>query len=102
MSASSPAKRRVLVIGPKLAPIAQQALPNDDFEVAAPDAIDTPSLLQTGVDLVLIEAGAADPARLTAMIGALAETENPPDAILVGANLPANLARALFKLKRSD
>jgi pilus assembly protein CpaE len=102
MSSSPTAKRRVLVIGQKLAPIAQQALPNDDFEVAAPEAVDTPSLLQTGVDLVLVEAGAADPARLTAMIGALAQTANPPAAILVGANLPANLARALFKLKRSD
>ncbi len=102
MSTSSPAKRRVLVIGPKLAPIAEQALSNAEFEVAAPDAIDTSSLLHNAIDLVLIEAGAADSARLTAMIGALAQTAAPPAAILVGANLPAGLARALFKLKRSD
>ena len=102
MSSQSSPKRRVLVIGPKLATIAEQALSNAEFDVAAPDAIDTSSLLRTPVDLVLIEAGAADAARLTTVIGALAQTPSPPAVILVGANLPASLARALFKLKRSD
>jgi pilus assembly protein CpaE len=102
MSSQSSPKRRVLVIGPKLATIAEQALSNAEFEVAAPDAIDPSSLLRTPVDLVLIEAGAADAARLTTVIGALAQTPSPPAVILVGANLPASLARALFKMKRSD
>ena len=102
MSPHPSPKRRVLVIGAKLAPIAEQALSNAEFEVAAPDAIDTSSLLHNPVDLVLIEAGAADAARLTTVIGALAQTPSPPAVILVGANLPASLARALFKLKRSD
>jgi pilus assembly protein CpaE len=102
MSSPESPRRRVLIIGQKLVPIAEQALPNSDFEVAAPEAIDTPSLLHSAIDLVLIEAGAADPARLTAVISALAQTATPPAAILIGANLPAGLARALFKLKRSD
>ncbi|MDR3513407.1 MAG: hypothetical protein P4L73_17350 [Caulobacteraceae bacterium] len=95
-------KRRVLVIGPKLAPLAEQAMPKADFEVAAPEMVDAVNLMRSPFDLVLIEAGAADPARLTAVIGALAQTASPPAVILVGANLPASLARALFKLKRSD
>jgi len=102
MSPAQVAKRRVLVIGSKLAPIAEQAMPGSEFEVAAPDALDTPSLLRSNVDLVLIEAGAADPARLVALIGALAQTQTPPATILVGAHMPAALARALFRLKRSD
>ncbi len=102
MTSQTFAKRHVLVIGPKLAPIAEQAMPGAEFEVAAPDAIDTASLLRGVIDLVLIEAGAADAARLTAVIGTLAQTPSPPAVILVGANLPAGLARALFKLKRSD
>jgi pilus assembly protein CpaE len=102
MSPAQIAKRRVLVIGSKLAPIAEQALPGSTFEVAAPDALDTQSLLRANVDLVLIEASAADPARLVALIGALAQTPTPPATILVGANLPAGVARALFRLKQSD
>jgi pilus assembly protein CpaE len=102
MSAPLSAKRRVLVIGPKLAPIAEQAMPGADFEVAAPETIDPASLMHSALDLVLIEAGAADPARLTAIIAVAAQAAAPPAVILVGANLPASLARALFKLKRSD
>lgn len=102
MSPSASAKRRVLIIGPKLAPIAEQALVGAEFEVAAPDAIDPATLARGAFDLVLIEAGCADAPRLTGVIAALAQTPAPPAAILVGANLPAGLARALFKLKRSD
>jgi pilus assembly protein CpaE len=102
MSPASAAKRRVLVIGQKLAPIAEQALPGSTFEVAAVDAVDLSALVHAAIELVLIEAGAADPGRLTAVIGALAQIPEPPAVILVGANLPAALARALFRLKRSD
>src|SRR6201994_840511 len=102
MSPQALEKRRVLIIGAKLAPIAEQALPGAAFEVAQPEAIDAASLLHGQADLVLIEAGAADPARLTGVIGALAQAPNPPAVVLVGSNLPTALARALFKLKRSD
>lgn len=102
MSSSVSNSRRVLVIGPKLAPIAEQALPGAAIEAAAPETIDAAGLMHSPIDVVLIEAGAADAARLTAMIGALAQAAAPPAVILVGANLPAALARALFKLKRSD
>jgi pilus assembly protein CpaE len=102
MSSKASPKRRVLIIGPKLAPIAETALPNSDFEAVSPDDIDAATLLHSAIDLVLIEAGAADPARLTTMIAALAQMDPQPAAVLVGANLPAGLARALFKLRRSD
>src|SRR5262249_38629946 len=85
----------------KIAPIAEQALPDSAFETAAPDAIDLTALVQSAPDLVLIEAGAADPGRLIAVIGVLAQTATNPAVILVGSNLPASLARALFKLNRS-
>lgn len=102
MSSQASEKRRVLIIGPKLAPIAEQALPGATFEQAAPEAVDAAGLVHGQADLVLIEAGAAEPARLSGVIGALAQSPNPPAVILVGVNLPTALARALFKLKRSD
>jgi pilus assembly protein CpaE len=102
MSSKAAEKRRVLVIGPKLAPIAEQGLPGSAFEVALPDAVDTAGLIRAEIDLVLIDAAAADAGRLTNVVGALAQTASAPAVVLVGANLPAALARALFKLKRSD
>ena len=100
-SNATPIKRRVLVIGPKLAPLAEQALPGCEFEIA-PDQVDLVSLLRSGVELVLIDSSAGDAARLTAILGTLAQAPSPPAAIVVGANLPAALARALFKLSRAD
>lgn len=102
MSSKASPSRRVLIIGPKLAPIAETALPGSHFEVVSPDDIDAASLLHSAIDLVLIEAGAADAGRLTTMIAALAQMDPQPAVILAGANLPAGLARALFKLRRSD
>jgi pilus assembly protein CpaE len=96
------AKRRVLVIGPKLAPIAEQAMPGSSFEVVAAEAVDPAALSPGAPEVVLIDAAGADPARLTAIIAVLAQAAVAPAVILVGANLPASLARALFKLKRSD
>src|ERR1700761_221207 len=102
MSTPALPQRRVLVIGPKLAAVAAEAMPGCDVEVATPEAVDAASVLRGDIDLVLIDAAAGDPARLTMVIGALAQIAAPPAAILVGANLPASLARALFRLQRSD
>ena len=51
---------------------------------------------------MLIDAGAADPGRLAAAIGLIAHGAAQPAAILIGAHLPASLARAILKLDRSD
>jgi pilus assembly protein CpaE len=102
MSPSEPNRRHVLIIGSRLAAIAEQALPGSAFQVVPADGLDAPALLHSPVDLALIEADAADPARLAAVIGALAQMPQPPAAILVGAHLPTSLVRAMYKLKRSD
>jgi pilus assembly protein CpaE len=102
MSSAAFAQRRVLVIGQRLAVIAEQALPGAQFEIAGPDALDSQARLPSPADLVLIEAGAGDPARLAGLIGALAQAQPQPAVILVGAQLPVVVARALLKLKRSD
>jgi pilus assembly protein CpaE len=54
------------------------------------------------VELVLIDAEAADPAALVAAINTLAARPRPPAVMLAGAHLPASLVRALMKLPRSD
>jgi|BarGraIncu00222A_1022003.scaffolds.fasta_scaffold26743_2 pilus assembly protein CpaE len=102
MSSAAFAQRRILVIGQRLSTIAEQALPGAQFEVAGPDAFDAQARLAAPADLVLIDAGAGDPARLASLIGALAQSAPQPAAILVGSHLPVVVARALLKLKRSD
>jgi pilus assembly protein CpaE len=102
MSSAAFAQRRILVIGQRLAAIAEQALPGAQFEVAGPDAFDGQARMTTTADLVLIDAGAGDPARLASLIGALAQSAPQPAAILVGSHLPVVVARALLKLNRSD
>jgi pilus assembly protein CpaE len=102
MSSAAFAQRRILVVGQRLAVIAEQALPGAQFEVAGPEALDGPGRLPSPADLVLIDGGVGDPARLASLIGALAQTSPQPAAILVGAHLPVVVARALLKLNRSD
>ncbi|HEY3889968.1 MAG TPA: hypothetical protein VGL73_15430 [Caulobacteraceae bacterium] len=102
MSSAAFAQRRILVIGQRLSAIAEQALPGAQFEVAGADAFEGQPRLAAPADLVLIDAGAGDPARLASLIGALAQSAPQPAAILVGSHLPVVVARALLKLKRSD
>ncbi len=102
MSSAAFAQRRVLVIGQRLAAVAEQALPGAQFDVAGPDAFDGQTHLPAPADLALIDTGAGDPARLAALIAALAQTSPQPAAILIGSHLPVVVARALLKLKRSD
>jgi pilus assembly protein CpaE len=102
MSSAAFAQRRILVIGQRLAAIAEQALPGAQFEIAGPDAFDGQGRSPAGADLVLIDTAAGDPARLASLIGALAQGAPQPAAILVGSHLPVVVARALLKLDRSD
>jgi pilus assembly protein CpaE len=102
MSSAAFTQRRILVVGQRLASIAEQALAGAVFEVAAAEAFDGLTRLPAPADLVLIDAAAGDQARLASLIGALAQTAPQPAAILIGSQFPVSLARALLKLKRSD
>lgn len=94
--------RRVLVIGQRLAPVAEEAMPDAVFELAGAERLELLSSLHSAIDLVIIDAEAADPALLTSAIASLAAQPKPPAAILAGSHLPAMLVRAFVRLPRSD
>jgi len=94
--------RHVLVIGERLAPVAQEALIGARFEVAAGDRLDVLGSAAVVIDLVLIDAEAADPVDLVVAIAGIAARSNPPAVLLAGSHLPASLVRALMKLPQSD
>jgi pilus assembly protein CpaE len=94
--------RRVLVIGQRLAPVAEEAMPGAVFEVAGAERLELMSSLHAAIDLVAIDAEAADPAMLAQAIATLSAKPNPPATILAGGQLPAMLVRALLRLPRSD
>ena len=93
---------RVLVLGPRFAVIAAEAMPDAVFEVLKSEEADQVAERHDGFDLVLIGADTIDAAKLTEAIEALAQKANAPGVLLLGARLPASAVRALFKLKRSD
>jgi len=94
--------RHVLVVGQRLAPVAQEAMGQARFEIAAADRLDFLGTLHAAMELVLIDAEAVDATELVGAIGGLAARANPPAVMLAGAHLPASLVRALMKLPRSD
>lgn len=94
--------RHVLVVGQRLAPVAQEALGQARFEIAAADRLDFLGSLHAAMELVLIDAEAVDPVELVGAISGLAARSTPPAVLLAGAHLPASLVRALMKLPRSD
>jgi len=102
MSAVSFDGRHVLVVGQRLAPVAHEALGAARFEVADADRLDLLAATPAAIELVLIDAEAADPAALVEAINALAARPRPPAVMLAGAHMPASLVRALMKLPRSD
>ena len=102
MSLASFEGRHVLVVGQRLAPVAQEALGQARFEIAAADRLDFLGALHAAMELVLIDTEAADPAELVGAIAGLAARANPPAVLLAGAHMPTSLVRALMKLPRSD
>ena len=94
--------RHVLVVGERLAPVAQEALTDARFEVAAGDRLDVLEQTHSPTDLVVIDAEATDAVDLVVAIAGLAARPNPPAVLLAGAHMPASLVRALMKLPRSD
>jgi pilus assembly protein CpaE len=102
MSQMSFDRRHVLVLGERLAPVAQEALGQARFEIAPAARLEVLATLHAAMELVMIDAEAADPAGLVGAINALAARPNPPALLLAGAHLPASLVRAMMKLPRSD
>jgi len=102
MNPSDFSGRHVLVVGQRLAPVAQEAMAQARFEVAAGDRLDVLGNLHTALDLVLVDAEAADAVDLVVAIAGLAARPDPPAVLLAGSHLPASLVRALMKLPRSD
>src|SRR5690348_10578923 len=94
--------RNVLVIGERLAPIAQEGLGQARFEIAAADRLDILGALHGAMELVLVDAEAADPMALVGAISALASRPSAPAVLLAGSHLPASVVRALMKLAHSD
>jgi pilus assembly protein CpaE len=94
--------RQVLLIGPELKPLAEQALDGAAIEVVGLDSGQALASLRPGLDLVLMDADAADPGLVIQAVEALARRPEPPTVLLIGSRLPAALVRALFKLPRSD
>ncbi|MDP3748687.1 MAG: hypothetical protein Q8Q88_16735 [Phenylobacterium sp.] len=92
--------RRVLAIGTTLAPLARGPLFGAAFELAGVERL--VDLQPATVDLILIDADAADPAILGEAIAGLAAMAGAPPTLLVGQRLPANLVRALMRIKHSD
>jgi pilus assembly protein CpaE len=102
MSAFDFSDRHVLVVGQRLAAVAQEALGQARFEIAAADRLDVLGALHPAMELVLIDAETADPTQLVGALNAVALRAAPPAVLLAGAHLPASLVRALMKLPRSD
>ena len=94
--------KHALLIGPALAPLVELALAGASLEVAGLDRAHALAGLRPGLDLVLVDADAAAPEVVSAVIDALARRHDPPAVLLIGARLPTGLVRALFKLPRSD
>ena len=94
--------RHVLVVGQRLAPVAQEAMGQARFEIAAADRLDFLGTLHAAMELVLIDAESVDATELVGAIGGLAARSNPPAVLLAGSHLPTSLVRALMKLPRSD
>ncbi|HEX5379053.1 MAG TPA: hypothetical protein VFW47_10790 [Phenylobacterium sp.] len=92
--------RRILAVGESLAPLARSALFGAVVEVAGVDRL--MEFKADQAELVLIDADALDPAQLMVGLAALATLTPAPPTLLVGAHLPAGLARALMRLPSSD
>jgi pilus assembly protein CpaE len=102
MRATVDTPRHVLVVGSRLAPIAEEAMPNAFLEIVDADRLGSPEALHAGLELILIDVEAADGGVLGSLIAALGRREAPPAVMLAGGNLPTVLVKALMRLPRSD
>ncbi|MBS0490613.1 MAG: hypothetical protein JSR35_11500 [Proteobacteria bacterium] len=92
--------RRVLAVGPGLAPLARGPLFGAALESAGLERL--AEARRAAVDLALVDVDAHEPRALTAALDALAASGQAPPVLLVGARLPAGLVRAAMRLPQSD
>ncbi|HEY3951219.1 hypothetical protein [Phenylobacterium sp.] len=92
--------RRVLVVGPAFAALAQGPLAGAVLEQAGLERLI--GIGRGDADLILIDADAFAPPALAAGVQALALAAAPPPVLVAGAHLPAAVARDLLRLDRSD
>jgi pilus assembly protein CpaE len=102
MSSPELARKRVLVLGPALKALAEQALEGARLETVETERSVALEALHPGLDLVLMDADAAGPELTREVIEALSSQAGGPGVLLIGAHLSAGLVRALLKLDRSD
>ena len=102
MSAPQVNKTRILAVGQVIGPVVAEAFPGASIETLAPQAIALAPVAPETLDLVLAETEGADPRLLAKLLEGFALWRQPPAVILLGDQLPSILARALFRLERSD
>jgi pilus assembly protein CpaE len=100
-AATSPLNgRRVLLVGPDLAPAMGEALKGAATQTVA---IDRLSQASAGLyDLVLVDADAWEAPVLAAAVEALAASERAAPVLLIGQRLPTTVVRNLMRLPNSD
>lgn len=92
--------RRVLAVGPSLAPLARGPLFGAALETAGLERL--AEARSTAVDLALVDVDSLEPQALTAALEAMAASGQAPPVLLVGEKLPAGLVRAAMRLPQSD
>lgn len=92
--------RRVLAVGPSLAPLARGPLFGAALELAGVERL--AEARAGSIDLALVDVDSLDPTTLTAALEALAVSGAAPPVLLVGARLPASLVRMAMRLPHSD
>ena len=102
MTSPELARKRVLVLGPALKALAEQALEGARIETVETERQPALDALHAGLDLVLMDADAAGPELTREVIESLGGRQNGPGVLLIGAHLSAGLVRSLLKLERSD
>ena len=99
-SISSLTGRKVLIVGPALAALADGPLAGAVLEPAGLERLI--GIGAADAALIMIDADAFAPPALAAGIQALSLSPTPPPVLVVGAHLPMAVARNLMRLERSD
>jgi len=99
-SPSSLTGRKVLILGPALAALADGPLAGAVLEPAGLERLI--GIGAADAALIVIDAEAFAPPALAAGVQALTLSETPPPVLVVGAHLPMSVARNLMRLERSD
>lgn len=96
------AGRRVLIIGPGLVELTARAMEGAVIETAVAETFHGRWSHAEAPELVLIDSAGASAEAIGAAIATLGRAASPPPTLLVGAQLPTALVRALMRLPRSD